>query len=134
MVLYRLEPQGVNEEDVVQATLVDFVRPAAVGSVSFTDYVQPGAYELRLFGNAAADNAAATFDLQLPAFDARDIPLDPNTGNNATLPLLAREPEASTGTTPHFLATSYVHVAAPPTRPRAGRSICGTPRHSRSTW
>lgn len=68
------------------AGLLDFNSGA--GDLSFSDFLTPGFYYLRLVGSVPSDNPGrASINFSVPAYDAKKITLDPNSAVNDTAPL-----------------------------------------------
>ena len=109
--LYR-EDQTGGEFISVSGNLLDFVTPQADGTASFDAYLTPGLYVLKVVGdvfvlfnqpvNVSFSIAAAT-----PAYDAKQITLDPTTAQNDQVNLQTIDD------TFNFFSTEYYEVTAP---------------------
>ena len=109
--LYR----GINRSGEVNGflggNLLDFVSTPAAGIFSFDDYLSPGFYYLRLVGSVSGGAFGAGSDTitgSVPAFDASNIILDPNSGQNSadSLQTVDRSPN-------NLFSTDFYEVNTP---------------------
>ncbi|MFI5377950.1 MAG: CARDB domain-containing protein [Tepidisphaerales bacterium] len=114
LALYRGSLVGSLEFSGYEGGLADYSSTAdGNGNLSFSDYLTPGMYYLKLTGsvpsnvNFAGDIISGT----VPAYDASKIVLDPNTGSDNTSPLQTPDPGATSAISPFF--TTFYEVDAP---------------------